>query len=132
VITTLMGPSSVNANAMMMRTTVAAIVAALTCQLLSGTCPRRVVGVGNVVFDVTDRHEADEFRAVLMNNMAEGPYALDASGSLIYNTGRFSPGFANGNADRAEEAMREYVESAGASPDRRPFARVSRTNQLTR
>jgi PAS domain S-box-containing protein len=43
-----------------------------------------VVGVGNVVFDVTDRYEADEFRAVVMDNMAEGLYAIDATGSLTY------------------------------------------------
>ena len=40
-----------------------------------------IVGVGNVVVDVTDRHEADEFRAVVMDNMAEGLYALDAAGA---------------------------------------------------
>ncbi len=40
--------------------------------------------MGNVVFDVTDRHEADEFRAVVMNNMAEGLYVLDATGRLTY------------------------------------------------
>jgi PAS domain S-box-containing protein len=43
-----------------------------------------IVGVGNVVLDVTERHEADEFRAVVMANMAEGLYALDADGSLTY------------------------------------------------
>ena len=43
-----------------------------------------IVGVGNVVVDVTDRHEADEFRAVVMDNMAEGLYAVDAAGSLTY------------------------------------------------
>ncbi len=43
-----------------------------------------VVGVGNVVVDVTERHEADEFRAVVMDNMAEGLYALDAAGCLTY------------------------------------------------
>ncbi len=43
-----------------------------------------IVGVGNVVFDVTDRYEADQFRAVVMDNMAEGLYAIDAKGSLTY------------------------------------------------
>ena len=37
--------------------------------------------MGNVVLDVTERHEADEFRAVVMDNMAEGLYALDAAGA---------------------------------------------------
>ncbi|MET0701445.1 MAG: EAL domain-containing protein [Mycobacterium sp.] len=45
---------------------------------------RETIGVGNVVLDITDRKEADEFRAVVMNNMAEGLYALDADGLLTY------------------------------------------------
>ena len=43
-----------------------------------------VVGVGNVVLDVTERHEAAEFRAVVMDTMAEGLYVLDAAGALSY------------------------------------------------
>jgi PAS domain S-box-containing protein len=43
-----------------------------------------VVGVGNVVLDVTERQQADEFRSVVMDNMAEGLYALDATGALTY------------------------------------------------
>lgn len=43
-----------------------------------------VVGVGSVVFDVTERYEAAEFRGVVMDTMAEGLYVLDASGALSY------------------------------------------------
>jgi PAS domain S-box-containing protein len=43
-----------------------------------------IVGVGNVVVDITDRKEADEFRAVVMDNMAEGLFALDTSGAVTY------------------------------------------------
>ncbi|HWC35672.1 MAG TPA: EAL domain-containing protein [Mycobacteriales bacterium] len=43
-----------------------------------------IIGVGNVVVDITERKEADEFRAVVMDNMAEGLYALDAEGLLTY------------------------------------------------
>ena len=43
-----------------------------------------IVGVGNVVLDVTERYEADEFRAVVMDTMAEGLYVLDAGGALAY------------------------------------------------
>jgi PAS domain S-box-containing protein len=43
-----------------------------------------IVGVGNVVVDITDRKEADEFRAVVMDNMAEGMFALDTSGIVTY------------------------------------------------
>jgi PAS domain S-box-containing protein len=42
------------------------------------------IGVGNVVADITERKEAEEFRAVVMDNMAEGLYALDADGLVTY------------------------------------------------
>src|SRR6476469_6567523 len=42
------------------------------------------VGVGNVVVDITERKEAEEFRTVVMDNMAEGLYALDADGLVTY------------------------------------------------
>jgi PAS domain S-box-containing protein len=43
-----------------------------------------IIAVGNVVVDITERKEADEFRAVVMDNMAEGLYALDAEGLVTY------------------------------------------------
>jgi PAS domain S-box-containing protein len=36
------------------------------------------------VVDITERKEAEEFRAVVMRNMAEGLYALDADGLVTY------------------------------------------------
>ncbi len=43
-----------------------------------------IVGVGNVLFDITERREAEEFRRVVMDNMAEGLYTLDSDGCLTY------------------------------------------------
>jgi PAS domain S-box-containing protein len=43
-----------------------------------------IVGVGNVMFDITERREAEEFRRVVMDNLAEGLYTLDADGCLTY------------------------------------------------
>jgi two-component system NtrC family sensor kinase len=43
-----------------------------------------IIGVGNVVVDITERKEAEEFRAVVMGNMAEGLFALDADGLVTY------------------------------------------------
>jgi PAS domain S-box-containing protein len=43
-----------------------------------------IIGVGNVVVDITERKEAEEFRAVVMDNMAEGLYALDVEGLVTY------------------------------------------------
>ena len=39
-----------------------------------------IVGVGNVVVDITERKEAMAFRQIVMDNMAEGLYTLDAEG----------------------------------------------------
>ena len=39
-----------------------------------------IIGVGNVVVDITERKEAMAFRQIVMDNMAEGLYTLDAEG----------------------------------------------------
>ena len=44
----------------------------------------RVIGIGVLLIDITERKQAEEFRAVVMDNMAEGLYALDADGRLMY------------------------------------------------
>ena len=43
-----------------------------------------IIGVGNVVVDITERKEAEVFRQVVMDNMAEGLYTLDADGLVTY------------------------------------------------
>ena len=43
-----------------------------------------IIGVGNVVFDITERKEEDEFRDVVMDNVAEGIYAMDGEGLVTY------------------------------------------------
>jgi PAS domain S-box-containing protein len=43
-----------------------------------------IVAVGNVVVDISALKEAEEFRAVVMDNMAEGLFALDAEGLVTY------------------------------------------------
>ena len=43
-----------------------------------------IIGVGNVVLDITERKEAEEFRGVVMDNLAEGVFALDADGLVAY------------------------------------------------
>lgn len=43
-----------------------------------------IIGVGNVVIDITERTEAEEFRSVVVENIAEGLYALDADGLVTY------------------------------------------------
>jgi PAS domain S-box-containing protein len=41
-----------------------------------------IIGVGIVAVDVTERRQAEDFRSIVMNNMAEGLYTVDAQGSL--------------------------------------------------
>jgi PAS domain S-box-containing protein len=43
-----------------------------------------ISGIGIVVLDITDRLAAEEFRSVVMDNMAEGLYALDGEGRLMF------------------------------------------------
>ena len=41
-----------------------------------------IIGIGIVVVDVTERRHAESFRSIVMNNMAEGLFTVDAQGRL--------------------------------------------------
>jgi PAS domain S-box-containing protein len=43
-----------------------------------------VIGVGVIVLDITEREEAKDLRAAVMDNMVEGLYVLDADGRLEF------------------------------------------------
>ena len=43
-----------------------------------------IIGIGIVVVDITERRQAEEFRSIVMNQMAEGLYTLDGEGQLTY------------------------------------------------
>jgi PAS domain S-box-containing protein len=43
-----------------------------------------IIGVGNVVVEITDRKEAEEFRRIVVDNMGEGLIALDGEGFVTY------------------------------------------------
>jgi PAS domain S-box-containing protein len=43
-----------------------------------------VIGIGLVVIDITDREQAEDLRAVVMQNMAEGLYVMDDHGRLVF------------------------------------------------
>jgi PAS domain S-box-containing protein len=43
-----------------------------------------VIGIGLVVIDITERQQAEDLRAVVMENIAEGIYVTDAQGRLVY------------------------------------------------
>jgi two-component system NtrC family sensor kinase len=43
---------------------------------------QEVIGAGVVAIDITERREADEFRSIVMDNMAEGLYTVDSEGRL--------------------------------------------------
>jgi PAS domain S-box-containing protein len=44
----------------------------------------RIVGIGCLVVDVTDRRRAEQFRDAVMETMVEGLYALDPDGNLTF------------------------------------------------
>jgi PAS domain S-box-containing protein len=43
-----------------------------------------IIGIGIVAIDITERREADEFRAVVVENMAEGLCVADAEGRVTF------------------------------------------------
>ncbi len=43
-----------------------------------------VLGLGVIVTDITERHEAERFRAAVMDTMVEGLYALDDQGRVTF------------------------------------------------
>ncbi len=43
-----------------------------------------IIGVGVIVTDITERHEAEHFRAAVMDTMVEGLYVLDDEGRLRF------------------------------------------------
>jgi PAS domain S-box-containing protein len=44
----------------------------------------KMIGIGIVVVDITELKQAEDFRAVVMENMAEGLYAVDHDGRLAF------------------------------------------------
>jgi PAS domain S-box-containing protein len=43
-----------------------------------------IIGIGLVVVDITERKQAEEFRSVVMDTMAEGLYVMDGEGRLLF------------------------------------------------
>ncbi len=43
-----------------------------------------IIGIGTIVVDITERKQAEDFRSVVMDNMAEGLYVADAEGRLTF------------------------------------------------
>jgi PAS domain S-box-containing protein len=43
-----------------------------------------VIGIGLIVLDVTEQRKAEDFRAVVMDNMAEGLYVMDGEGRFTF------------------------------------------------
>jgi PAS domain S-box-containing protein len=43
-----------------------------------------IIGVGNVIVEITERKQAEEFRSVVVDNMAEGLCTLDGEGRLTF------------------------------------------------
>ena len=65
-----------------------------------------VIGIGLVVVDITERRQAEDLRAVVMDNMAEGVIVSDDHGRLSYMNDAASAdaGMAGGGAARPVDA----------------------------
>ena len=56
----------------------------MVVELPSRSARGEIIGIGIVVVDITERRQAEEFRSIVMNQMAEGLYTLDGEGRLTY------------------------------------------------
>ena len=45
---------------------------------------KEIIGIGIIVVDVTERLQAEEFRSIAMNQMAEGMFIADHLGRMTY------------------------------------------------
>jgi PAS domain S-box-containing protein len=68
-----------------------------------------IIGVGVVVVDISEIKEAEEFRAVVMDNMAEGLFALDAEGLLTYMNGAASDSLGWTERELCGQPMHETI-----------------------
>ena len=74
-----------------------------------------ISGIGMVVVDITDRLAAEEFRSVVMDNMAEGLFALDSEGRLMFMNVAASKmlGWSRGGIARQADARRDPLSARG-------------------
>jgi PAS domain S-box-containing protein len=68
-----------------------------------------ISGVGVVVVDITDRLVAEEFRSVVMENMAEGLYVLDSEGRLMFMNAAASKMFGWSEDELRGELMHDAI-----------------------
>jgi PAS domain S-box-containing protein len=79
-----------------------------------------VIGVGLVVIDVTELRQADDFRSVVMQNIAEGLYVTDAQGRLVF----MNPAASRMTGWREEDLLGKPIHAAihHQHADSSPFA----------
>jgi PAS domain S-box-containing protein len=68
-----------------------------------------IIGVGNVVVDITDRKEAEQFLRIVVDNMAEGLYALDGDGLVTFVNSAASKMLGWTEAELQGRSMHEMV-----------------------
>ena len=74
-----------------------------------------MLGVGVIVTDITERQEAEHFRAAVMDTMVEGLYALDDAGPPdVYELGSFkAPRLERGGTAWEADARRHPFPACG-------------------
>lgn len=68
-----------------------------------------IVGIEVVIFDITERKQAADFRSAVMEQMAEGVYALDGQGCLTFMNAAASRMFGWGEDELRGKSMHEVV-----------------------
>ena len=88
-----------------------------------------IIGVGNAVVDITERKEANAFRQIVMDNMAEGLYTLDAEGLVTSVNAAASPhaGMERGRAAGPADARDDPLPGRGPPTDPSRRVRITRS-----
>jgi PAS domain S-box-containing protein len=73
-----------------------------------------IVGVGVILVDVTERHEADVLRSVVMDTMAEGLYVVDDGGRLSLMNAAASAMLGWSEHELRGECVHDAIHASGA------------------
>jgi PAS domain S-box-containing protein len=68
-----------------------------------------IIGVSNLIVDITERKEDEQFRTAVLDNMAEGLYTLDGDGRVEYLNGAASKMLGWTEAELRGKSMHEAI-----------------------
>ena len=80
-----------------------------------------VIGIGIVAVDVTERRQADEFRSIALNQMAEGMFVTDDQGTLTYMNQAFTQMLGWTEAELKGEHLHDVIHTRHADGSTDPL-----------